>query len=183
MSCHKTVKKPKQNFLTLQSYYSFVVIKNLLMKVPIKLVVIYILLFSNSLFAQSNKSHVNKDKNNFGIQGYDPVSYFNDDEPSEGTEAFFTTYKGVNYKFKNDSNKNLFLEQPSKYEPKYGGWCAFAMGIDGSKVKIDPETFKILDGSLYLFYNFRFTNTLPKWNEDEKNLKTKADDFWQKLVR
>jgi YHS domain-containing protein len=153
------------------------------MKIPLKLVAIYILLFSNSLLAQPTGSHINKDKNNIGIQGYDPVSYFNDNEPSEGTEEFITTYKGVNYKFKNQSNKNSFLFNPSQYQPKYGGWCAYAMGIEGSKVKIDPETYKILDGGLYLFYNFRFTNTLPKWNEDENNLKTKADAFWRKLVK
>lgn len=153
------------------------------MKILFKIVVIYILLFSNSLLAQSTGSHINKDKNNIGIQGYDPVSYFNDDEPSEGIEAFATTYKAVNYKFKNQSHKNLFLDNPTKYEPKYGGWCAYAMGIEGSKVKIDPETYKILDGGLYLFYNFRFTNTLPKWNEDENNLKPKADAFWRKLVK
>jgi len=45
----------------------------------------------------------------------------------------------------------------------------------GKKVEVDPETFKIVDGKLYLFYNSLFNNTLPKWNKAEMDLKIKAD--------
>jgi len=47
-----------------------------------------------------------------------------------------------------------FKANPEKYEPAYGGWCAYAMGENGEKVKIDPETYKIIEGKLFLFYNF-----------------------------
>ena len=50
------------------------------------------------------------------------------------------------------------------------------------KVEIDPETFKVLDGKLYLFYNAYFNNTLPKWNKDETNLKAKADKNWKSIT-
>ena len=63
----------------------------------------------------------------------------------------------------------------------YGGYCAYAMGFDGSLVEIDPETYKIIDGKLYLFYNAYFNNTKTKWDKDEKSLKAKADSNW-KLV-
>jgi len=49
------------------------------------------------------------------------------------------------------------------------------MGELGEKVKIDPETFKIVNGKLYLFYNFFFNNTLKDWNADEKQLELEAD--------
>lgn len=71
---------------------------------------------------------------------------------------------------------------PEKYEPAYGGWCAYAMGETGEKVKIDPETYKIVDGKLFLFYNFWGNNTLEDWNENEKSLKSKADQNWKKIV-
>jgi hypothetical protein len=57
------------------------------------------------------------------------------------------------------------------------------MGSSGEKVEIDPETFKIINGKLYLFYHSWVNNTLTKWNEDEKNLKNKADSNWQKLIQ
>ncbi|WP_339718075.1 hypothetical protein [Cyclobacterium amurskyense] len=57
------------------------------------------------------------------------------------------------------------------------------MGDNGEKVSINPKTFKIVDGKLYLFYNKLFTNTLIPWNEDEDNLKGNADDFWKELIR
>ena len=55
------------------------------------------------------------------------------------------------------------------------------MGNDGSKVEIDPETFKIVGGKLYLFYNRFFNNTLKSWNKNEAALKAKADANWQKI--
>lgn len=151
------------------------------MKTIIKLTCLFFCLGTVNSLAQSGGQDINKNKSNVALQGYDPVSYFSD-KPSEGSEKFTATWKGVNYWFKNEANKDQFLKNPSKYEPKYGGWCAYAMSIDGSKVKVDPETYKILDGGLYLFYNFRSTNTLPKWNDDEANLKSKADGFWDEVL-
>jgi hypothetical protein len=55
------------------------------------------------------------------------------------------------------------------------------MGNDGTKVEVDPETFKILNGKLYVFYNKFFTNTLKSWNKDEVRLHKNADDNWMKL--
>jgi hypothetical protein len=57
------------------------------------------------------------------------------------------------------------------------------MGAKGEKVEIDPETFKIIDGKLYLFYNAYFNNTLTSWNKDEKNLKAKADKNWLSIYK
>ena len=90
-------------------------------------------------------------------------------------------YAGVTYNFSSAENKEAFKKSPAAYEPQYGGWCAYAMGNDGSKVSIDPETFKIVGGKLYLFYNRFFTNTLKSWNKDEVTLKKNADTNWQKI--
>ena len=76
----------------------------------------------------------------------------------------------------------MFLKTPSNYEPQYGGWCAYAMGAKGTKVEIDPETFKIKDGKLFLFYHKLFTNTLLSWNKDEDNLNREADKNWKSII-
>ena len=126
------------------------------------------------------KKHYNL-KNGVAIQGYDPVAYFNQNKAMKGKEGIRLERKGVTYLFSSESNKRAFITDPSKYEPEYGGYCAYAMA-DGEKVRIDPETFKVLDGKLYLFYNFRFTNTLKSWNKDEDNLLPKANSEWKKIV-
>jgi YHS domain-containing protein len=121
-------------------------------------------------------------KKQVALDGYDPVSYFSN-KPMEGKSEIRFSFKGVTYLFSNPENMAKFEANPEKYEPAYGGWCAFAMGETGEKVKIDPETFKIIDGKLYLFYNFWGNNTLTDWNVNEKPLKTKADLNWKKIVQ
>ena len=120
-------------------------------------------------------------KKGIAIEGYDPVSFFNR-KPLEGKSEFEAAYRGVIYRFASAANRNTFKELPEKYEPAFGGWCAYAMGESGDKVKIDPETFKIFDGKLYLFYNFWGNNTLTEWNTNEKLLKSKAEQNWKKFV-
>jgi hypothetical protein len=120
-------------------------------------------------------------KKNVAIEGYDPVSYF-DNHPREGSKDFQLTHKGIIYLFATASNADRFKSAPEKFEPAYGGWCAYAMGESGEKVKVDPETYKILDGRLYLFYNFWGNNTLIDWNKNEKALKSKGDSNWKKFI-
>jgi YHS domain-containing protein len=120
-------------------------------------------------------------KKNLALDGYDPVSYF-DHRPEEGKEEIAFVYKGITYLFVSAGNLNKFKAMPSKYEPAYGGWCAYAMGDSGEKVKVDPETYKIIDNKLYLFYNFWGNNTLESWNKNEKVLQMKGDQNWKKIV-
>ena len=120
-------------------------------------------------------------KKNIALEGYDPVSFFSN-KPEEGDEDITYTHKGITYYFANTANLARFKSSPDKYEPAYGGWCAFAMGDTGDKVKVDPETFKIIDGKLYLFYNSWGNNTLKDWNANEKQLKAKADQNWRKII-
>lgn len=115
------------------------------------------------------------------IQGYDPVGYFTEHKAVEGKSAFKKEYKGIVYQFSSKQHLDMFASSPEKYEPEYGGWCAYAMGAKGEKVEVDPETFKIIDGKLYLFYNKFFNNTLKSWNKDEGHLKQQADKNWTSL--
>jgi YHS domain-containing protein len=131
---------------------------------------------SNAQPALRTKSF-NLDKN-VAIQGYDPVAYFTTGVATKGNKEIVAVADGVTYLFATPSNKELFLKDFKKYDPQYGGWCAYAMGYSGEKVEIDPATFKIVNGKLYLFYHSWTNNTLNKWNKDETNLKNKADKNW-----
>ena len=112
------------------------------------------------------------------IQGFDPVSYFTIGKATKGNKEITAVAEGITYFFATTTNKEIFLKDYKKYEPQYGGWCAYAMGSTGEKVEIDPETFKVLNGKLYLFYHTWANNTLIKWNKDEVKLKTNADKNW-----
>jgi YHS domain-containing protein len=126
------------------------------------------------------KKHFNLDEG-IALNGYDPVAYFKDGKALIGKKELGTVIlEGVNYRFSTTENKEAFKKSPASFEPQYGGWCAYAMGNDGAKVEVDPETFKIIDGKLFLFYNRLFTNTLKTWNKSEPTLKKYADANWQK---
>jgi len=122
-------------------------------------------------------------ENKLALQGYDPVSYFKSNKAIKGKKEISYNYKNVIYYFSTKENLELFKKNPNTYEPQYGGWCAYAMGNTGEKVEINPETFKIIDGKLYLFYNAYFNNTLKSWNKNEKSLKSKADNNWNNFLQ
>lgn len=113
------------------------------------------------------------------VQGYDVVAYFTG-QPQKGNTAIKAAYGGATYFFKSESNRQAFLADPKKYVPEYGGWCAYAMGATGELVPVDPESFTIYKGRLYLFYKSWTNNTLSKWKKDEAGLKQKADNNWLK---
>lgn len=146
--------------------------------------VIFVLTFSLSASAQSSgaEQHFNKDKSGLALAGYDVVSYFSKEGPKKGDNTFKYDYLGATYLFSSKENMVAFKSNPYRFAPRYGGWCAYAMAKNGSKVKVNPETFKIVNGMLHMFYNFGKTNTLTKWNEDEPNLSSKADEYWQEVI-
>lgn len=114
------------------------------------------------------------------LSGYDPVSYFTG-KPQKGKIAYIQN--GISYKFASATNLEMFKKNPAKYEPAYGGWCAYAMGAKGEKVEVDPENFKIVNGTLNLFYKNFFSNTLDDWNKEEAKLKKQADLNWTKIIK
>ncbi|MBS1950376.1 MAG: YHS domain protein [Bacteroidetes bacterium] len=146
---------------------------------------ITLMVCATGLMAQSvevRKKQFNIEESGLALQGYDPVVYFVNNKAAKGKPEISILVEGVIYRFTSEKNKNTFLTNPSKYEPQYGGWCAYAMGSNGNKIEIDPETFKITDGKLYLFYNKFFTNTLKEWNKNEVPLKTTADKNWEIFI-
>lgn len=128
-----------------------------------------------------NKKHFWQTKPGIAYDGYDATTYFGQ-KPQKGKKEFSSTFKGIVYLFVNANNKAIFDANPEKYEPAYGGWCAYAIGAKGEKVEPDPENFKIVNGKVNLFYKSFFSNTLDDWNKDEKNLKPKADQNWTNKI-
>jgi YHS domain-containing protein len=149
------------------------------------IVLLLVVFVSSATFAQSasKKTSEYNLENKVAIQGYDPVSYFKQNKAVKGKKEIAASFDGVVYQFSSVTNKEIFSKNPAYFEPQYGGWCAYAMGSAGEKVEINPETFKIIEGKLYLFYNAYFSNTLKSWNKEEASLKAKADVNWKKIIK
>ena len=131
-----------------------------------------------NVFAQSKNYNTKK---GYAVNGYDVVAYF-DGKAMKGNAEHTAVYDGIKFKFGSKENLETFKSDPEKYLPKYGGYCAYAVAVAGKKVSVNPETFEIRDGELYLFYNSGKNNTLESWlAESPEELKKMADKNWEKI--
>ncbi|WP_425484133.1 YHS domain-containing (seleno)protein [Allomesorhizobium camelthorni] len=87
------------------------------------------------------------------IRGYDPVAYFTENKAVEGTERFSHHWLGATWHFASAKNRDLFVRDPLKYTPQYGGYCADGVSLGTITTNIDPKAWRIIDGKLYLNYD------------------------------
>jgi YHS domain-containing protein len=150
------------------------------------LLLIFVLAAGSFLFGQSRlplQLQYDLSGESIGISGYDPVAYFPEGGgiPVKGSIKIVSQYNGVTYRFVSEQHKTQFDTNPQKYSPMYGGWCAWAVGELGKRVDVDPESFEIRDGKLYLFYRDTQLDTRALWLKDTNNLIEKATINWKKL--
>ena len=109
---------------------------------------------AGSAFAASNSPvpAVNAHEG-IGLKGYDPVAYFINGAPTQGSAQYSSLWKGVTYRFVSAENLGRFKADPEKYLPQYGGYCAYAMSLNRI-ADIDPSRWAIVDGKLYLNNGF-----------------------------
>jgi YHS domain-containing protein len=124
------------------------------------------------------KTLVNVDRSGIGIRGYDPIAYFTDGKPEKGLPQYSSTADGVTYLFTSAQHKAAFDDNPSKYEPRLGGYCAYGASR-GSLIEIDPSAFQILNGQLLLQYS---KGVMEKFNKDQAASLQKAVTNWMVLV-
>ena len=140
---------------------------------------LFFISISASLTAQQTDYNTKK---GFVAEGYDVVSYFTETEPLKGKKKYQVTYDGAKFKFSSEKNAVLFEENPTKYVPQYGGYCAYAIAAKKTKMSVDAEKYEIRDGKLYLFYSSWFSSALTAWKEgDTKKLQKKGDENWEEL--
>lgn len=108
------------------------------------------------------------------LSGYDPVAYFTEGKPVKGSAAHTATEGGAVYHFASAKNRALFVAHPTKYVPKYGGYCAYGMAR-GYKAPVDPAAFTIVKGHLYMNYSPSVQRT---WRKDIDGYVARADGNW-----
>lgn len=122
-------------------------------------------------------SAVNTDEQFLAMHGYDPVAYFTSGGPQKGMKKFAVQHTGGTYHFASAENMKAFMENPERYLPQYGGFCAMGMAL-GKKLDGDPNVWKVVDGKLYLNVN---KDVSVAWQRNlEGNINT-ADENWPEL--
>jgi len=109
--------------------------------------------------------------------GYDPVPFFNEvgGEALQGQKDYTAEYGGVTYLFSSLETQELFFSNPTRFEPTYGGWCAFAMS-NQAYVPVDPNLFTIHGNRLHLFSS---RGAKARFDADLESREQLADDFWK----
>ncbi len=115
---------------------------------------------------------------NLAVNGYDPVAYFKEGRPVEGSADYTLDYKGAEWRFASSENREAFRQKPEQYAPQYGGYCAWAVA-QGSTAKGDPLNWRIINDKLYLNYNAEIQT---RWERDASRNIRSADQNWPRVI-
>lgn len=124
------------------------------------------------------RSLLNLDKGGVALRGYDPVAFFTVKAPVKGKPEFSSEFHGARYLFHSAKSKAVFDANPARYEPAFGGYCAFGVSR-GKLVEIDPEAFQIVKDRLLMQYS---KSVRDDFNRDAEGNLRKADENWPGLV-
>lgn len=142
-----------------------------------RFLVIFLVLSALSTFAAA-KGLLNLDRKGVAIQGYDPVAFFTDSRPVKGNPQFQSDYNGAKYYFASAEHKAAFDKEPGKYEPQFGGYCAYGVS-HGDKAPVKIEAWQIVNGRLLMQYDL---GVKDEFNKDQQGTLKKADQNWPGLV-
>jgi YHS domain-containing protein len=113
------------------------------------------------------------------LSGYDPVAFFTDAKPVNGSPFITAEYQGATYLFASEEHRKLFTEEPARYVPQFGGFCAYGVAL-GKLFPVDINTWQVRNGKLYLNLN---AGILKEFNSDFAGNVAKADKNWPGLVK
>ena len=112
------------------------------------------------------------------VEGADVVAYFTQGKHVEGTWEYSQLWNGADWRFSSAEHQRLFKEDPEKYAPQYGGYCAYAVAqgsVASDSASIDPRAWSIVDGRLYLNNSKSVRDT---WLKDAQSYIKQADRNW-----
>ncbi len=112
------------------------------------------------------------------VLGYDPVAYFVSDQAVKGSSKITAEFAGATYHFSSGENLAIFLANPVRYLPQYGGFCAYGVAL-GATPQIDPKVHQMIDGKLYLGST---ASVMSQWRKDAPRVIKAADKSWKILA-
>lgn len=84
------------------------------------------------------------------LTGYDTVAYFTDGKPVKGDPKLSSDWDGSRYYFSSNAHRELFVADPERYAPQFGGHCTGSLAKGIHRVA-NPEAWIIVEGKLYVF--------------------------------
>ncbi|HSE41786.1 MAG TPA: YHS domain-containing (seleno)protein [Acidobacteriota bacterium] len=136
---------------------------------------IFLILTLLSAFAYASDV-INKDTKGIALKGYDVVAYFTQGKALQGNAEFEHQWKSATWRFATAENRDLFVANPDKYAPQFGGYCAYGV-TKGYLAPIDPKAWKIVHDKLYLNYNLE---TQKVWEKDQSDNIATGFRLWPK---
>jgi YHS domain-containing protein len=112
------------------------------------------------------------------LRGNDPVAYFTLGKTTPGSPNIKAEHQGVTYRFASEEHRTLFVANPDRFVPQFGGFCSngIVYAVPGGA----SDSFKIIDGKLYMFGGVR--SKLYFEMDEARNLKL-AHHYWETEVK
>jgi len=120
---------------------------------------------------------ISKNMDGVALDGYDPVSYFTDMKPEMGMSDISYKWDGATWQFTSKDHMKMFKDNPSKYAPQFGGYCAYALSLN-KLVPADPAYWTMKNGMLYVNAN---ADAQKLFRKDETGNIEKAEKNWKSL--
>jgi|GEM_PF-670130 len=124
--------------------------------------------------AESVRPFVIDPESGVAMEGYDPVGYFTEGKAMKGDKKFQAEYQGAMFHFASAEHRDLFIEQPERFAPAYGGYCTQTVA-SGALTPASPLNWTIHGDRLFLTRS-------PEANEVFQSAREQAitagDKYW-----
>ena len=138
------------------------------------LVASILLLNAAAIAGTGDGKQIAVDSNHVAVKGYDTVAYFTDGKPIKGSSQFEYVFDDARWWFSNAAHRGMFVADPERYMPQYGGNCAGATAL-GVVVAGDPTAWTIVDGKLYMAVSKK---SLDQWKANSAENIKQANAHW-----
>ncbi|MDP0500208.1 MAG: YHS domain-containing (seleno)protein [Verrucomicrobiota bacterium JB022] len=139
------------------------------------------LLMASPAYAFKPVSAQELNERQIAIGGYDPVAYFKEGAAVKGSPLLTYQWLGATWYFRTHEYRRLFMADPTRYAPAYGGYCAFCMQAEREVQSAgDPTVFLVRNGRLYLLQD---EETKALWEASPDVYIAQADARYEELLR
>jgi hypothetical protein len=151
-----------------------------------RIVLLSLLTLAQAFFSVQASEPVSKSYfGDIAIGGHDTVAYHgvaatNPHKAIKGSKTWKSKWKGANWLFTTEADRDLFAANPERYSPAYNGHCANALSLGEGLIKTDGTHWQIFETKLYTFYAARGRD---RWMDGNfKEYKVESDKAWKAII-